>query len=151
MVETMKAKSSGSIRLAKDADEIRRCFPVMQQLRTHLSEELYGEMVRRMTEREGYRLAYVEDAGEITAVAGFRFMELLFVGGTVLYVDDLITDKVQRSRGYGRVLMEWLSQHARENGCMELHLDSGVQRFDAHRFYFAERMHISSYHFRLKL
>jgi hypothetical protein len=30
-------------------------------------------------------------------------------------------------------------------------LDSGTHRRDAHRFYFRERMHISSYHFALKL
>ncbi|MGZ5001726.1 MAG: GNAT family N-acetyltransferase, partial [Chthoniobacterales bacterium] len=30
-------------------------------------------------------------------------------------------------------------------------LDSGVQRFDAHRFYLMKRMKISSHHFSLEL
>ena len=36
---------------------------------------------------------------------------------------------------------------ARAAGCTVIDLDSGVQRHDAHRFYFRERTHISSHHF----
>jgi hypothetical protein len=32
-----------------------------------------------------------------------------------------------------------------------LHLDSGVRRFDAHRFYLNKRMNISSHHFSMVL
>jgi hypothetical protein len=44
-----------------------------------------------------------------------------------------------------------LVAEARAAGCGELHLDSGVQRFAAHRFYLRERMEIMAHHFRLKL
>jgi len=37
------------------------------------------------------------------------------------------------------------------HGCKNLELDSGVQRFDAHRFYLLKRMNISSYHFSIKI
>jgi len=68
-----------------------------------------------------------------------------------MYVDDLVTDERQRSKGVGGALLDWLAEQARARGCAELHLDSGVHRFDAHRFYFTKRMHISSYHFKIKL
>jgi hypothetical protein len=51
----------------------------------------------------------------------------------------------------GGMLLDWLCAHARTQGGGELQLDSGVQRGDAHRFYFARRMTISAYHFRLEL
>jgi GNAT superfamily N-acetyltransferase len=69
----------------------------------------------------------------------------------VLYVDDLVMDEAARSSGYGKRLLHWLVQRARDEGCQTLELDSGVQRFDAHRFYLTERMFISSHHFRLNL
>ncbi len=140
-----------SVKLAEDEASLRRCFPVMQQLRTHLTEARYLELVAGMAKSEGYRIAYVEEAGEVAAVAGFRLMTLLYTNGPVLYVDDLVSDSTRRSRGHGHTLMQWLLEHARRNGCLELHLDSGVQRFEAHRFYLRERMHISAYHFRLTL
>jgi GNAT superfamily N-acetyltransferase len=147
----MKAQSASQVKIAQTDAEVRACFPVMQQLRTHLTLDQYLTMFERMRVAEGYQLAFHRDGEVVTAVAGYRFMELLFTGGKVLYVDDLVTDANLRSRGHGHALMAWLKDEAQRNGCTELHLDSGVQRFDAHRFYLNERMHICCYHFRLKL
>jgi hypothetical protein len=44
-------------------------------------------------------------------------------------------------------MLDWLKAHALELGCRQLQLDSGVQRFGAHRFYLREGFHISSHHF----
>lgn len=127
-----------------DAD-IHRCFAVMVQLRPHLVAAEFVTQVQRM-QADGYRLAFLEADGAVRAVAGYRTYEKLFSGKN-LYVDDLVTDATQRSRGHGAALLRWLAGEARRLGCVQLELDSGVQRFEAHRFYFRERMHISSYHF----
>jgi GNAT superfamily N-acetyltransferase len=66
-------------------------------------------------------------------------------------VDDLVTDEALRSKSYGRQMLSWLIDQARAEGCESFELDSGVQRFDAHRFYLSNRMIISGHHFRLKL
>src|SRR5579862_7964622 len=137
------------IRVAETDADIERCFPVMSQLRPHLARVAFVETVRRQAEG-GFVLAYVEADGAVQAVAGFRQIDNL-VGGRILYVDDLVTDAASRSRGYGKALLDWLAERARFAGCQFLELDSGVQRFDAHRFYFVSRMHVSAYHFRLKL
>ncbi len=137
------------ISLAQSAEEIRKCFPVMRELRTHIADE--NEFVARVQRQQaqGYLLAYLEADGEVRAAAGYRYLESLFSGKN-LYVDDLVTRDADRSRGFGGQLIDWLMEQARANSCETLELDSGVQRFDAHRFYFAKRMQISSYHFRIK-
>ena len=138
-----------SIREAATEDEITRCFPVLRQLRPHLEEARFVATVRAQQE-EGYRLVCREQSGRVEAVAGFRIYGNL-VGGRILYVDDLVTDAEARSRGHGKALLDWLAERARAEGCSFLELDSGVQRFDAHRFYLCNRMVISSHHFRLAL
>lgn len=134
-----------SIQLAVNDETIRACFPAMQQLRPHLKESEFVERVRGQQE-VGYRLAYSEDGGEVVAIAGFRVNESL-AWGRFLYVDDLVTVESVRSQGYGQRLMDWLLALARDEGCGQFHLDSGVQRFGAHRFYLANRMDIRSHHF----
>jgi GNAT superfamily N-acetyltransferase len=67
--------------------------------------------------------------------------------GKHIYVDDLVTAEGQRSKGAGKMMIDWLKSHALALGCNQLHLDSGVQRFDAHRFYLRERFNIGSHHF----
>ena len=138
------------IAIADTVEDIRRCFPVMRELRTHITDaEDFVERVQRQR-KQGYQLAFVESEGQVCAVAGYRFLESLFSGKN-LYVDDLITRDSDRSRGFGGELLDWLMEEACKNGCESLELDSGVQRFDAHRFYFTKRMSISSYHFRIKI
>ena len=117
----------------------------MQELRTHLEEDTFLERVRKQ-EREGYRLAYLERDGEVLAVAGFRVSEFLAYG-RILYVDDLVTAAAHRSTGSGKILVDWLTDHAREAGCSELHLDSGTHRRSAHRFYHREGLEIVNFHF----
>jgi GNAT superfamily N-acetyltransferase len=145
----MKSDMSPVIRDASTDGEIARCYPVMRQLRPHLIEAEFVPTVRRQI-AEGYLLAYLEDEGQVYAVAGYRITENL-ASGRFLYVDDLVTDAAARSRGYGARLLAWLEDRARAAGCQSLQLDSGVQRFDAHRFYHVQRMTIASHHFRMDL
>src|SRR6185295_9897005 len=138
-----------TIRIAESDDEISRCFAVMRQLRPHVREEDFLSKVRQQ-QRGGYLLAYLEDGDQVMSVAGFRVVENL-VSGKMLYVDDLVTLEANRSSGYGKQLFDWLVEQARQRGCAHLELDSGVQRFDAHRFYLTNRMIISAHHFVLEL
>lgn len=137
------------IRIESD-EEILSAREVMLQLRPHIPRDLYLSTVRRMMETDGYLQSAVIDGGAVRAVAGYRLMEMLYCG-RLLYVDDLVSDVTARSSGYGRALVEWLMDEARAQGCVELHLDSGVQRKDAHRFYFRERFSITGYHFTIPL
>jgi len=134
---------------ATNDDAIAGACAVMRQLRPHLAEAGFVDLVRRQ-QQSGYRLAVLEDDERVQAVAGFRILDQL-VRGRVLYVDDLVTDETARSRGYGDALFDWLVSRARDEGCTALELDSGVQRHGAHRFYLRKRMSISAYHFLLPL
>ena len=139
------------VKLADSDADLRRCFPVMRQLRTHFDqEEAFVTQARRQMANERWRLAFVEDGSEVVALAGFRLQECLFSGKT-LYVDDLVTREDQRSKGHGETLMRWLEDRARKAGCQTFSLDSGTQRSEAHRFYFRTGMTISSFHFAKKL
>ena len=100
----------------------------------------------KLQQTEGYLLAFVADDGEVKSVAGYRIQNML-AHGKFLYVDDLVTDDNSRSKGYGDALFDWLMQCALDENCASLQLDSGVQRFSAHRFYLRKRMEIRSHHF----
>jgi GNAT superfamily N-acetyltransferase len=123
--------------------------PALHELRTHIPS--VDELVRRIDEVQrgaGYRLVGAFEDGEeaAVAVAGFRTGNSL-AWGRYLYVDDLVTREAFRARGYAGALMAWLVEEARRLGCDQLHLDSGTQRHDAHRFYFDHGLHIPGFHF----
>ncbi|MFB2836895.1 GNAT family N-acetyltransferase [Floridanema evergladense] len=133
------------IQLAESDEQILNCFSTMFQLRPHLQREEFVDRIHQQM-NSGYKLAFIETENRVVAVAGFRISECL-AWGKFLYVDDLVVDEVVRSQSYGKKLFQWLIEYAKKHDCQHLELDSGVQRIDAHRFYFRQRMSITSYHF----
>ncbi len=133
------------IALAITDDEITACYPVLRELRPHLEATEFLSRVRAQ-QADGYRLAFGRTGDGVVAVAGFRIGENL-AWGHHLYVDDLVTLAAHRSQGYGAALLGWLKEHATGEGCAQLHLDSGMQRLEAHRFYEHEGMVKAGFHF----
>jgi GNAT superfamily N-acetyltransferase len=133
------------IHIAESDTDLRNVVGVLLQLRPAFdTERLVAQIKEQM--RQGYRIAYVEDAGEVLCVAGFVVGTKLAWGKHV-YVDDLVTSEHLRSKGAGAKMIAWLKAYALDLGCNQLHLDSGVQRFGAHRFYLREGFNIGSHHF----
>ena len=133
------------IQIAETDTNISACYPVMRELRPHLEEAEFLPLVRKL-ENAGYRLAFVQQPEGVVAVAGFWIRENL-AWGRFLYVDDLVTLASHRSQGIGSRFLAWLREYAAQEGCRQLHLDSGTQRKDAHRFYDREGMSLFGYHF----
>jgi GNAT superfamily N-acetyltransferase len=137
------------VQLAESDVQILQCFATLAQLRLHLKEETFLEQIHRQ-QQNGYQLAFIEVEDRAIAVAGFSISECL-AHGQFMYVYDLVVDQAMRSQQHGQRLFEWLMEYAKLHHCKELSLDSGIQRFEAHRFYFRQRMSISAYHFSLPL
>lgn len=135
-----------NIRIAKTNSDIAACYPVMRELRPHIAESEFLSRVRAQ-EKTGYLLAFVQETAGPVAVAAFRIGENL-AWGRFLYVDDLVTRPADRLKGYGSALLSWLRDYAEKQGCLQLHLDSGIQRIEAHRFYEREGMERAGFHFR---
>ena len=124
-----------------------KVLQVLLQLRPNYSLEGLSQQIEKQ-QQDGYKVAYVKSDDQILAVSGFCIGEKL-AWGKYMYIDDLITNEVCRSAGVGTFLLSWLKTYAKEAGCAQLHLDSGVQRFSAHRFYLSNGFNIASHHFSL--
>lgn len=147
---TMTSRANNDINLAGSDEEVAACFPLMAQLRPHLSgEEEFVARWRRQVD-EGYRLAVLKRDGIIAALAGFRLQENL-IYGRFLYVDDLVTDEKLRSTGLGERMMRYLETIAREEGCDRLVLDTPLANVLGHRFYYRQGLLARALRFNLSL
>jgi len=134
-----------TVNVAESDADLHRISGVLLQLRPAFDEESLVAQVKRQMAL-GYRVAYVEADGEVQCVAGY-VVGLKLAWGKHIYVDDLVTAEGRRSRGAGATMIRWLKAHAKSLGCTQLQLDSGVQRFAAHKFYLREGFVISAHHF----
>ena len=141
---------SDPIHLAEaDTDEdIAACLPVLRELRRYIGHaEDFVAQIRRL-QRQGYRLLAATQASRVVACAGFRVKESL-ISGRVLQIDELVTARSARSHGLGKRILDALTELAQTEGCRAVVLDCGVRNPRAHRFYFREGMHITSFRFAL--
>lgn len=129
-----------------DEETIELAYPVMKELRPHLTGPAdFLERVR-WQKAEGYRLIGSFDTdGAVVAAAGFRVMRAL-AWGRYLYLDDLCTLPAARRQGHARALLAWIDNEARRLGCAQVHLDSGTHRHDAHRSYLSSGFIVIALH-----
>ena len=124
---------------------LQKAEAVHRQLRPQLPVDYTGRLCQIFA--SGARMAIATEGDAVVSVAVWRVIENTNEGRR-LYVDDLVSDEARRSQGGGKLLLGWLEDKAHSLGCSALALDSGVQRHDAHRFYFREGMSIFAHSFK---
>ena len=134
------------IQIAQTDRDILKCWKVIHELRPHLEEPAFLDLIREMM-LEGYQLAFIEgDNGYAVAAIGFRYLQFTY-NGKHFYIDDLSTLPEARGKGCGSALLDHVFELARQKGYGVVTLDSGHQRFDAHRLYLNKGFTIASHHF----
>jgi len=118
----------------KTKEDILEAFSIMKQLRTHLDEITYLDLVAEARETDGYKIFALIDQEEMVAVIGFKPMITLYYG-RIVWVCDLVTAKNCRSKGHGEKLLSYVHTWAKDHDYISVALSSGLQREDAHRFY----------------
>jgi len=133
------------IKLTENESDILKCWDVMLALRPHLQKENFVPMINEMIQ-EGYQLAFIEEGGKAAAAIGFRYLQFLY-NGKHYYIDDLSTLPEYRGKGYAGKLLDYVIAKAKAKGFHCVTLDSGYQRFDAHRLYLNKGFTLNCHHF----
>lgn len=113
--------------------ERKAVFPVLRELRSGIEDERFEELYERMVE-EGHRLFAAYENGNPVSVAGVVIRTNFYLGRHA-FVYDLVTTESRRSEGFGRELLEFVHEWARERDCEFVELESGHWREKAHEFY----------------
>ncbi len=142
----------GLVVLGLEADDPRietDLYPLLRQLRPHLTPRLFDALIA-----EGYPqgLRYlVAYRGHHAPQAAAGYRVIATSRGRILFLDDLVTDPGARSGGIGAALLDAVETIGQESGCTAIELDSGLTNAAAHRFYFAQRMTVTAFHFAASL
>lgn len=125
-------------------DVIAACESLHMHLRHDLEQPYVDHMMTLLS--EGAQLAVGYDGGTMRCLALYRVFGTT-LGGKRLYVDDLVTEPECRGQSYGAQMLSWVEAAAKSQGCIMTTLESGVQRADAHRFYYRTGYSITAFSF----
>ena len=128
-----------------DLTELQMAFDVVKQLRTNLSYDEFEDLIYDMRDMQ-YKMIGIMDGEALITYAGIAIQTNLY-HKRHLYVFDLVTDKQQRAKGYGKMMLDYLQDYAKMCMCENLVLSSGLQKDDAHRFYESNSFNKKSYVF----
>ena len=98
--------------------------------------ESYVKAFEEIEADKNNELIVAEMGGEIVGTLQITFTpSISFQGGRRATVESVRVDAQFRGRGFGRKLMKWVIERAREENCFAAQLTTNAERKDAHRFY----------------
>lgn len=114
--------------------ELKECYPVLKELRPHLSYEEYINIYNQAHSNEGYEIIAIRKKNQVVALMGYRILSD-FVRGRHLYIDDLVSTENARSQGLGAKLLKYAEDLAPELGCRTLRLCTEIENERGIQFY----------------
>ncbi len=120
-------------------------FPLIQYLNPKMTPARYQELLEQMLPHR-YHMVGVFAADACVGLSGFWLGTKLY-SGPYLEVDNFVVHEAYRSKGVGKLLLDWLTAHAQNQGCETMMLDAYVVNHAAHKFYLREGFVIKGFHF----
>ncbi|WP_246516308.1 GNAT family N-acetyltransferase [Aequorivita echinoideorum] len=134
-----------SIRIIESKD-ILSILPLLQKLGNFtVAEAVLKERILEST-KQNYECIGVYESEKLIGVCGLWFQTRHYAGKCV-ELDHVIIDDDARSRGVGKMLMDYVYHYAKRKGCNWIELNTYVQNFPSHKFYYNQGFVAKGYHF----
>ncbi len=133
-----------------DKTEINSIIPLIQKLTNNKnSDELLKQRFSEMV-TQNYECAVIYDGNKLIGVTGLWYCTRHYSGRSV-EVDHVYIDDSYRSKGLGKQFFNWLYEYVKQKGYETMELNTYVQNYPSHKFYYNEGFQILGYHFLKKL
>ena len=110
-----------------------------------LLKERFAEMFS-----QNYECAGIYDNDILIGITGLWFCTRHYAGKSV-ELDHVYIDEAYRNKGLGKQFLAWIYTYVSKKGCNTVELNTYVQNYPSHKFYYNEGFEILGYHFLKKL
>ena len=122
---------------------------LLQQLNPISTPEYLNIALDDMIDK-GYRMVTVQEGDNCLGLSGIWVATKLY-SGKYLEMDNVVVSAEHRSRGIGQLLTDYVTELAKQEGCVMLMLDAYLENEKAHLFYERQGFTKRGYHFLKKL
>jgi len=90
----------------------------------------------RMQSYPNYKIYIAKYNGKTVGTFSLSIMDnIAHLGKSSGLVEDVVVDNTMRSKGIGKIMMEYAMKICKENNCYKMSLSSNLKRERAHSFY----------------
>ncbi|EDP71530.1 acetyltransferase, GNAT family protein [Flavobacteriales bacterium ALC-1] len=131
-------------------DNLDQIIPLVYELgEAKVSTELLKSRFNEM-KHQNYECAGIFDGDDVIGVSGMWFCTRHYIGKSV-ELDHVYIKPEYRGNGLGKQFMAWINNYVKKKGCNSVELNTYVQNYPSHKFYYNEGFEILGYHFLKKL
>ncbi len=116
-----------------------------QKITEAVLKQRFAEMVT-----QNYECAAIYDREKLIGIAGMWFCTRHYSGKSV-ELDHVFIEDGYRKKGLGKQFMKCIYDYVAQKGCQSVELNTYVQNYPSHKFYYNEGFEILGYHFLKKL
>jgi GNAT superfamily N-acetyltransferase len=135
-----------SIRELNGISEMLEYFEVIKELYPTLTIADYEKDLTAMLPNNSYGQVAVFFGEECIGISGFWIGTKLWCG-KYLELDNIIVSAKHRSKGAGKLMIDYLYEKAQQHGCSMMALDSYTTNFAAHKLFYNENFGPKGFHF----
>ena len=133
-----------------DLEHIHRIIPLIQKLTENkFTDEVLKVRFAEMA-TQNYECAVIYDQDQLIGVTGIWYSTRHYVGKSA-EIDHVFIEENYRGQGLGKAFLKWIYEHVKLKGCKAVELNTYVQNYPSHKFYYNEGFEILGYHFLKKL
>jgi GNAT superfamily N-acetyltransferase len=126
-------------------EEMMGTYEVLTELYPSLTQEEYANELAFMTQHN-YTQVVVTENERCLGVSGVWIGNKLWCG-KYLEIDNIIVSEKIRSKGVGKMIVDYLEEKAKTLGCNMMALDSYTTNFKAHKFFYNQGFSPKGFHF----
>ncbi|APY01133.1 GNAT family N-acetyltransferase [Lacinutrix venerupis] len=126
--------------------DINCIIPLIQKLTNNANSDAILKERFAIIVEENYECAGVFENEKLIGVCGMWFQTRHYAGKS-MEIDHVYIDEEYRGKGLGKRFFNWLYDYAKSKGCVISELNTYVQNYPSHKFYYNEGYEIFGYHF----
>ena len=134
-----------TLKKVETVEEMLSSLPIIVQLSPGIQADDYKQMLMDMVPHN-YRQVLVFDEDKPVGVSGYWIQTKLYCG-KYLEIDNFVIDTEYRSKNIGKMMVDWMTEEARRQGCRSMLLDAYVENFKAHKFYYGQGFIARGFHY----
>ncbi len=134
-----------TIRKMGKVDEMKDSIDLIRELTPDLAEPDYHKMLADMVPHNYFQVG-VYEGDKLIAVSGYWIATKIYCG-KYLEIDNFVVATEYRSKQVGKMLVDWMLEEAKIQGCKASLLDAYVENFKAHKFYYKQGFIARGFHY----